>query len=107
MKIFSNTLSIYLLLLSLAPCTDGISITDSSSSYSSEGIDKHEDHSHNEEDNCTPFCSCFCCGTTVVFTTSFEVKMIDIYSTNTYGFHYFFDYSFDYKEEIWQPPAVS
>ncbi len=100
-------MAIYFTALSIMPCTDGISQIETHTSSEVSVSDNHHDHSHNEEDGCTPFCVCACCGTIVVMPSIFQIGMRRIDLTSTYQFSYTFDYSFDYNEGIWHPPAIS
>ena len=91
-------LFLYILALSVAPCTDG------ANDACKEKIEQH-DHSEDEDDGCTPFCTCSCCGSLFTFAeaiTNFKSstdisEKIDSYSSHYFGF---------YLEEIWHPPAV-
>lgn len=91
-------LCMYILALSVTPCTDG------SNEECKEQVE-HHDHSEDEDDGCTPFCSCSCCGSLFTFSDSatylsFNIKIsekVDSYSTHYFG---------SYLEEIWHPPAV-
>lgn len=105
MKLLTFLLSIYLVALSCLPCAD----MEADSTTSKETASNHEDHSHNENDLCSPFCVCNCCGaqfasftTTIYFdiptiTTAIETKESiykPIFTSNYYG-------------SIWQPPQIA
>ena len=66
MKSFAFLMCIYLLILCCLPCSDSIECN-LPDRYSSSQSDDHHNHSH-ESENCTPFCTCSCCGLTAFFT---------------------------------------
>ncbi len=105
MKIVAFILSILILVMSVKPCSDGSIVTSSESiEYSGchhDSSDRHGD----DEDGCSPFCVCQCCGITLImpeFRPSYEV--LDDFHFG-YSFLYSFDYSFDYTTGVWHPPA--
>lgn len=67
----------------------------------------HHDHSEDEDDNCTPFCFCNCCG--VAFTVNVNAPFFSFAETplKAYIFHYKFNYSHEHLENVWHPPTVS
>ena len=91
-------LCLYILALSVTPCTDG------SNDACKEKVE-HHDHSEDEDDGCTPFCSCSCCGSLFTFSdveryfkSSTDIsERIEFYSSHYFG---------SFLEEIWHPPAV-
>ena len=98
MKWIPFILCIYILALSIIPCTDGT--TDACK----EKIE-HHDHSEDEDDGCTPFCVCSCCGSLFTFSDivsyfSFNSKISE--KIDSYSSHYFSSY----LEEIWHPPTI-
>lgn len=95
----------YILALSLVPCTDGV-VNDVCGSQKIELSDSGHSHEHSDHsDDCTPFCTCTCCGSVIVVPSSQEFGNHFILFVSTYLFPYSFDYSFDYVEGVWHPPT--
>lgn len=60
MKWIARILALYMLVLSCLPCNDSTECSNNSDTSIVAGA-QHSDHSNHPE-NCTPFCSCACCG---------------------------------------------
>jgi hypothetical protein len=106
MRLFAFLLLLYFTALSLVPCTDGMQ--QSSSHIGVE--DSFTEHDHNDsehQDDCTPFCTCACCGSIVTLPPAQSILETKIETSADYLFHYALDYSFDYCEGIWHPPSFS
>ena len=108
MKFITIIASIYFVALSCLPCAD---IEVSSFTHSStELASNHKEHSHDKEnDLCSPFCACNCCGTQMVnyfkitaisfpvVTSKISLKLptyTSVFASNFYG-------------SIWQPPQIA
>ncbi len=105
MKTFAITLSLYILVLSFVPCGDGRECNEIEEVKISASSD-HDHHKHDEE-NCTPFCICSCCGTSMIslnipeiLSEIEQVYVIDfpVYIESPLSVTYF---------HIWQPPKIS
>lgn len=104
MKFFWLFFSFYVLFLSVLPCSDRVECADHARMENSQNTD-HQNHKH-ETELCSPFCTCACCGVTIVYVpnislplkNSIEQQYIPLISL--YTFHYA---SADYGS-IWQPP---
>ena len=108
MKLISYILSIYMLVLALVPCSDGIDFIHGNCDSSTEIADNSHNHSdHDHQDLCTPFCTCTCCGS--MFTMPTTLDYSDCHSKiSTECIHnYQSSYSFDYSKGVWHPPALS
>jgi len=90
--------------MAMTPCSDGVTCE----SELSEKTSTTHDHSQDEDDYCTPFCVCLCCGTTFVIekeylcpSTSYLIqKKLDIgYKKSLYRF--------DFIHSVWHPPNFS
>ena len=108
MKFLNIILSIYLVALSCLPCAD-MEVNSAGHSLVAHQLEQ-DSHSHDKEnDLCSPFCVCNCCGSQIVSffkveTVSFTVvsKSIktqlptykSILTSNFYG-------------SIWQPPQIA
>jgi len=63
MRILSYILIIYVLAISLLPCSDKENTCDAVSSEM--GHTQNHDHKTDHDDACSPFCNCSCCNTPV------------------------------------------
>jgi hypothetical protein len=90
------------MVLSVLPCSDDANCNQDNV----EQIADHSDHEH-EEDTCTPFCVCTCCGS-VGFTVSIPFFDIQIekyeitQSVISYDPHFISSYHYSF----WQPPKI-
>ena len=105
MKVFALIFSIYILLLSVMICPDGVT---QSTFYDTTEITADLDHNHSSEDkdDCTPFCACSCCGTFLTMSIVQQITKVSTDLTSSYQISYIFDYSFDYYEGVWHPPSI-
>lgn len=68
MRYLHYILSIYFGVLASFPCADTALHAEAALPVSQAVTDAtpaHHDHTGDEEDHCTPFCACLCCGTTL------------------------------------------
>jgi hypothetical protein len=108
MKMFWFIFSIYLALLSVFPCSDKFEF-DSKPTETQTFFSSTTEHQH-ETEQCSPFCSCACCGISttnlqkVKFTFRDRKIIVDkIQLFSLYKFRYFEEIS----SSIWQPPKLS
>lgn len=100
--------SIYLLSISVLPCTDDIECHEKASTTYTSSNEPHQNHHHDTE-QCTPFCSCSCCG---VVTISHKLVYFDVVEKVGYPLpsKTFSTYSSAYLQgflsNIWHPPKV-
>lgn len=105
MKALSLFLCLYLMLLSVLPCSDVEECNESIQMSISQSID-HDNHSH-EMELCSPFCICVCCGQFTNFTnTSTDLIQITAYSATEPVMHQS-GFPLDVHLAIWQPPKIS
>ena len=107
MKIISFIFSTLIIILSVLPCTDGTCQRADNSRV--ELLIEHQAHDHSDksQDNCTPFCTCVCCGSLITLPTLQSLLNESATISADYLSQYTFSYSFDYSEGIWHPPALS
>jgi hypothetical protein len=106
MKTIAFILSIYILSVLVMPCADNINY----GSVDSNNEVLASSHDHNEsghEDDCPPFCICSCCGSIATYSSIETLSNLIRIGSKEYLSTYKFDYSFDYSEGIWHPPANS
>ena len=102
MKIIASIFIIVALSLSFVPCADDLEKV-KTEVQQSDDFD-HPDHS---EDDCTPFCSCACCGSAIIFEiVEIEEKgSVEIFSE--YQSDYTPTHATSYHAPIWHPPTMS
>ena len=110
MKIFWLILSIYLVSLSVLPCSDKeeCDITVKVEQTSISKTNTHNQHSH-EKEHCPPFCICNCCGAPSYHLqiAIMHLKNKDFAIEKKQICDYDFVYLNDYSSKIWQPPRLS
>ena len=87
-------------MLAVTPCTDGQEC----------GMDLIENKAHDHsdhEDNCTPFCTCHCCGITASYVDILHLKKIEPNNNFHYSIHYNFTYAHDHFGSVWHPPILN
>lgn len=108
MKLFSIIVSIYIVALSCLPCADleVDSLAHTTTNFSA----NHNDHSHDKEnDLCSPFCICSCCGSQIVslFQTDAINFPIPLKSIKTQLPTYKSVFASNFYGSIWQPPQIA
>lgn len=105
MKLFACILSIYIVALTAIPCIDRPE--DSHLQKSEIGGNAANSHQHTEGDQCSPFCTCNCCATPVIYQDfsvqfdgfSFIEQSISVeYTSAIFSCH---------LSSIWQPPQIA
>ncbi len=110
MKLLNYILSIYLIALSCLPCAD---MEVSSAAHKVVEISSnHDEKSHNhdkENDLCSPFCSCNCCGSQIVSYFKVSNFSFAIVSKNikTQLPSYTSKFASNFYGSIWQPPQIA
>ena len=110
MKLLNYILSIYLIALSCLPCAD---MEVSSAAHKAVEISSnHDEKSHNhdkENDLCSPFCSCNCCGSQIVSyfkVLSFNFAVVSK-TIKTQLPSYTSKFASNFYGSIWQPPQIA
>jgi hypothetical protein len=101
-KLLSVLFAIYSLMLSIAPCADAACAGDSEHIVS----EQHEDEKEN--DLCTSFCICSCCGMTaadvgIAPTPTYR----SMFTHHAAGSLYISPFVQDFSLDFWQPPKLS
>lgn len=109
MKWCIRILVVYLLALSLVPCSDPSGRCDDMAPEVAEASGSHHHHDGGGNDHCSPFCACTCCGISVVVSEySFPAlePPLQLNSSQEVVIH---DSSFvsTYLGNIWEPPRTS
>ena len=103
MRLSAFILSIIILALSLVPCSDDDNCNEPNIALSSD----HSGHEH-DEDSCTPFCTCSCCGcagfvlAAPILNVEFPEVKTQIQPATTYNS----DFTSSYFYFFWQPPKI-
>ncbi len=110
MKIFTLIYALYILVLPLIPCGDREECNDEKTKTSlAINLDiEHQNH-EDEEERCSPFCTCICCGqviTNLFYSAKEEKSNQFFYLKNTSTYKNTFQLS-SYLDRIWQPPKFS
>ncbi len=102
MKIFALILSFYILALTALPCID---LPEDNNLHGSELGQLPVNQHTNESDECSPFCSCSCCVTPIIYQNcSIEFKCYS-FSANHYAESKLVTI-LSPSPSIWQPPKV-
>ncbi len=102
MKIIAFILSIFVFVSAVTPCSDGKTCDELGRAEM-----PHHDHSEDENDDCSPFCVCTCCGSTFLESKISITPFLATTHFFKFDFHYSFFYAFSYKEKIWHPPILN
>jgi len=106
MKFFAYIFSIYILALSVMPCSDASNDCRSKTEVA-ERADAHS-HKSDHNDTCSPFCICSCCNTPVNITfDSFSIKVNKPVATSLKIPVFNFFFASNYYGSIWKPPKIS
>ncbi|WP_394332461.1 DUF6660 family protein [Niabella drilacis] len=107
MKFFALLFVVYLLAVSVMPCSDGYSRCNTSGSGTE--MTRSHDHPASHRDICGPFCICSCCGATANF--AFQLLKADATKAPDVKARKFLPRDFffisNYYGNIWQPPKIS
>ncbi|MGJ1265162.1 DUF6660 family protein [Sphingobacterium spiritivorum] len=77
MKIFVFIFSVYMLGMSILPCTDALyECTANNNQLVEIGLSHEDNHKTEHKDFCSPFCSCQCCGTITVAISDFNITEV-------------------------------
>ena len=104
MKFISIILSFYVLMLTAIPCIDAPVHDCMNKTDASQG--NQHSHHQNDSDRCSPFCTCNCCATSVIFQdvqvqlSCFSFIEIQYFPLSTGFFS-------DSLASIWQPPKIA
>jgi hypothetical protein len=104
MKTFAIILSLYVLALTAIPCID----IHKDMAKKQVEISQNEQDTHNQgdKDHCSPFCTCNCCATSVIF----QEQLVQLDSFSFYEKQYFpvsATFFTDPLASIWQPPKIA
>ena len=104
MKSLAIILSFYLIILTAIPCIDRY--YEVNSAHKTELSQENQDTNHSDSDNCSPFCTCNCCATAVVFPTQ-AVKLMCFPFQEKQYFPISYIFISDPLASIWQPPKIA
>ncbi len=106
MKFFTYIFGIYILALSIMPCSDVYNVSKSNAEVTI-SENSHE-HKTDHNDRCSPFCTCACCS--IAANPKFAAFKIHIEKSIVTSKITFprRDFSFvsNYFGSIWQPPKI-
>tara|TARA_R110002111_G_scaffold222481_2_gene284556 strand:+ start:165 stop:446 length:282 start_codon:yes stop_codon:yes gene_type:complete len=93
--------------MAVMPCEDGMDNAISENVSLVHFDDQSQNHSQNNEDGCTNFCLCQCCGTPISIPSLYTYSDLNKTVLYSYSFHYSSLYSFEYTIGVWHPPTLS
>jgi hypothetical protein len=101
MRFLAPFLAFVVLFLSLIPCSDEIGIDEKA------GIETHADHDHSggHREECTPFCTCSCCSTNIVFSSE-TILIAEIPELLPSNLFFYQESKSHFTHSIWQPPKI-
>lgn len=107
MKVFTIIFSIYILALSIMPCSDAFNDCNRITTVRESTLAHNHQSDHN--DFCSPFCTCSCCSISVYPNAnfvSFSIAKPAVGSKVAYPIR---DFSFvsNFYGNIWQPPKIN
>lgn len=105
MKFFAFIIGFFLLYLSCQPCGDSRECNKKTEGMIS-ATDNHQQSNHNAE-NCTPFCTCSCCATSVFFSSYFKTPESKAITQAEKFPLYDITFNSEVFSSIWQPPQLS
>lgn len=100
--------AVYLLSLSVVPCSDAYNNCNPSSPPSAATANTEHHHDNDTDDTCTPFCHCACCSISIVLVQ----KMIPLVANTSFLFQLPAKTPINtaflsrYDSRIWQPPRA-
>lgn len=102
--------TLYMLALSVVPCSDAVSVTESHKHASAEGAHGHtQEKERAHADSCSPFCYCACCGVPTAFQQyqmpEICAQHVPVVSRRVAMRKSIFKSS--YFGSIWQPPKIN
>ncbi len=102
MKFFTVILSLYILALTAVPCIDvhGIDTSNKSEEFQKTSTDRSSGIDH-----CSPFCTCDCCVSPVLYQ-DFNLHFNSFSLDQNHFTQYFTDYVSSIFTSIWQPPKL-
>ena len=107
MKVIAFILSILVFIMAISPCADYEMILHAQEHVLSESHDQGHDHSHHNNDLCTPFCTCQCCGTSITVPDIVYFSDLKNYSLYSVSEYFITEYNHIYTDGVWRPPSYS
>jgi hypothetical protein len=99
--------ALYILALSVYPCSDKATC----SHEKKEGIaivdPNHHDHKQAEQDICSPLCICSCCAASVQLTVNYINMPVGIEHATKFVIPYQEKALVNHASSIWQPPRIA
>lgn len=107
MKFICYIFSFYVLLLSVVPCVDAVGASVSNEHLTLQSS-QDNGQSNKEDNDCSPFCTCACCGCNAFNVPCFyTVVSCSEFVSENFICNYSVCFSSDFISSIWQPPKYS
>ena len=97
----------YLIVLSVYPCSDKETCADELKTSSIAVNVADHNHSDSEMDYCTPFCICSCCAANIQLNHSSEITFANLVHNTQLATLYFDKAFLNNAKAIWQPPKLA
>lgn len=105
MNFFSFIMAVLVLVLSVFPCADRANERNDNYTQFSISAQHNQQENHDQNDICTPFCSCTCCTCTSInhfIVSATSLMIFDCLNYSTFLPARLFDFS----PPVWQPPQL-
>jgi hypothetical protein len=103
MRLFTCILSLYILALSVMPCID---VPKDKGFKHSDISQNSNEKSNNENDLCSPFCTCNCCVSPIIYQ-DYIIQYNTFWLLQEYNSCYTNSFVSSPFAPIWQPPKIS
>jgi len=100
-------MAFYILVLSVVPCSDVHNVCNDKSTKKE--LTQNHDHKQDQDDNCSPFCTCACCAASVIAVDfkPFKLKKPTAFSISQKVSIRNFSFLSNFYGNIWQPPKIA
>ena len=107
MKAIVFFMALYILVLGAVPCSDMHNKCNTENSKTE--LTQNHDHQQDQDDNCTPFCTCACCSASVIAVdfAPFKLKNPTVFHISEKVSLRNFTFISNFFGSIWQPPKIS
>jgi hypothetical protein len=105
MKFLFFFLSLFMLYMSCLPCGD-TNTCNAKAPAEISATDNHQQHKH-DSDICSPFCTCACCATSVLYSAFYKEQAIKVVAQSEKYPLYNIAFTTQAASNIWQPPKLS
>lgn len=106
MKVAHFIFAVYILLLSVYPCSDNDTCADEQKIGITQIDTGSHHHTNSEQDLCTPFCICACCAAHIKLTFLANTDLAGVIHNTKVITPYIEKQALSNNNHIWQPPRA-